>query len=70
MIELPEIEFNDEGMLVAVLQELLKWHGFKVIVTGNFDYITYEALYQFKQNHYLTGSTVTDSETWKALFTE
>lgn len=71
MLDLPELEINDSGMLVAVLQVLLQWHGYKVFPTGGvFDIATYEALYDFRQQHYLSGSTVTDPETWKLLFTE
>lgn len=71
MPDLPELELNNTGMLVAVLQVLLQWHGYKKIrVSGVFDYPTYEALYDFRQQHYLFGLTVTDPETWKLLFTE
>lgn len=31
---------------------------------------TYESLYDFRRNHYLSGDTVTDPETWSKLFTE
>lgn len=70
MIDLPELELNDSGMFVAVLQTLLQWHGYKVSSGGYFDFGTYNALYEFRKNHYLPGETVTDPETWKKLFTE
>lgn len=70
MIDLPEVEMNESGMLVAVLQTLLQWHGYKVFAGGYFDMATYEALYDFRRNHYLSGDTVTDPETWSKLFTE
>ncbi len=70
MPDLPELEINDEGMYVEVLQVLLRWHGYRIKPSANFDYSTYEALYDFRQQHYLSGSTVTDPETWKLLFTE
>ena len=70
MPDLPELEINDEGMFVEILQVLLRWQGYRIKPTGNFDYTTYEALYDFRQQHYLSGETVTDPETWKLLFTE
>lgn len=70
MPDLPELEINDSGMLVAVLQVLLQWHGYRIKPSGDFDYSTYEALYDFRQQCYLSGETVTDPETWKKLFTE
>lgn len=70
MPDLPELEINDEGMLVEILQVLLRWHGYKIPTGGIFDIATYEALYDFRLQHYLSGSTVTDPETWKLLFTE
>lgn len=70
MPDLPELEINDSGMLVAVLQVLLQWHGYKVPSSGYFGFETYNALYEFRQQQYLSGETVTDPETWRLLFTE
>ena len=70
MIDLPELEINDTGMLVAVLQTLLQWHGYKISSGGLFDIATYEALRDFREQNYLAGDTVTDPETWRKLFFE
>lgn len=67
---MPELSAGDRGMYVAVLQVCLKYHGYKLEPDGSFGAVTNAALRDFRKNHYLSGDTVADDETWKLLFSE
>ena len=69
-IPMPELSAGDRGMYVAILQICLKYHGYRLEPDGSFGAVTNTALRDFRKNHYLTGDTVADSETWKLLLEE
>ena len=66
----PELEIGSNGMFVAILQICLKYHGIRIDPDGSFGTLTYAALRQFREQHYLSGDTVCDAATWQKLLTE
>ena len=69
----PILEIGSEGFYVRVLQALLNLRlrdRPPLPVSGRFDMATYNALYEFRTQHYLNGDTVTDRLTWEFLLDE
>lgn len=66
----PELEIGNNGMYVAIMQICLKYHGIRIEPDGSFGTKTYTALREFREQQYLSGDTVCDSETWYKLLTE
>lgn len=68
MIELKTLEIGDAGLLVYIMQSALKYRGYtSAQPTANFGMSTFEALREFRKQHYLTGDTVCDALTWREL---
>ena len=67
-IEFPILEIGSVGVEVYIMQALLKYWNYNISLTGAFDTATFLVLKAFRTDHYLTGDTVCDSLTWKALF--
>ena len=71
-IDLPELEIGANGLAVYIMQAALhyKWLLHKDDVTGNFDLPTFDALREFRKQHYLSGNTICDALTWRELLKE
>lgn len=71
-IDLPELEIGANGLAVYIMQAALKFKGVlhEEKLTGNFDLPTFDALREFRKQHYLTGNTICDALTWRELMTE
>ena len=67
MINLPVLEFGDEGLYVYIMQAALKWWGYACDMTGRFDEHTLPQLRRFRKTHYINGDTICDAVTWKNL---
>ncbi|MCY7277741.1 MAG: peptidoglycan-binding protein [Phormidesmis sp. CAN_BIN44] len=63
----PELRPWDSGEAVAVLQELLNAHGFKLRVDGDFNSRTEEAIRAYQMQHGLRLDCVVDGKTWAML---
>lgn len=72
MIDLPELEIGANGLAVYIMQAALRyrWLLHAEDVTGQFDLPTFDALREFRKQHYLTGNTICDALTWRELLTE
>lgn len=66
----PELEIGSQGMFVAIMQICLKYHGIRIEPDGCFGTKTFAALREFREQQYLSGDTICDSETWYKLLTE
>ena len=63
----PELRPWDVGEAVAVLQELLNAHGFKLRVDGAFNSLTEEAVRAYQSQHQLRLDCIVNAETWAIL---
>lgn len=63
----PEVEHGQNGMYVAIMQTCLLWHGYRIKPDGVFGMESFTALREFRKDHYLTGDTVCDAQTWEYL---
>jgi peptidoglycan hydrolase-like protein with peptidoglycan-binding domain len=57
----------DVGPAVAVMQELLKAHGYSLQVDGDFGWRTEMVVKQFQRQHHLRIDGVVGVETWSVL---
>lgn len=67
IISEPELRPWDVGEAVAVLQELLNAHGFKLRIDGAFNSRTEEAVRAYQIEHRLRLDCVVDAKTWAML---
>ena len=67
IISEPELRPWDVGEAVAVLQELLNAHGFKLRVDGAFNSRTEEAVRAYQIEHRLRLDCTVDAKTWAML---
>ncbi len=63
----PTLRPWDVGPGVVELQELLRAHGFRIGVTGEFDSYTEDAVLIFQRRHGLRVDAIVGPRTWAAL---
>ncbi|MCY7323908.1 MAG: peptidoglycan-binding protein [Phormidesmis sp. CAN_BIN36] len=63
----PELRPWDVGKAVALLQELLNAHGFKLRVDGAFNSLTEAAVRVYQIEHQLRLDCIVDAKTWALL---
>lgn len=69
-VKLPPAEIGSRGIVVCLIQQALKCHGYPCDVDGVFGMQTYNALREFMIDHYLDGDTIADSRVYSLLFNE
>jgi murein L,D-transpeptidase YcbB/YkuD len=57
----------DAGQAVAELQELLRAHGFKVRIDGDFGWLTEAAVKEYQRQHELKPDGIVGAATWHSL---
>ncbi len=62
--KLPVLRSGNSGSTVRVLQQLLNFKGFSLIVDGEFDSQTQEAVKQFQRMNHLPDDGIVDAKTW------
>jgi peptidoglycan hydrolase-like protein with peptidoglycan-binding domain len=65
----PTLRPWSSGPTVVELQELLKAHGFKLAVTGEFDSYTEDCVLIFQKRHGLRVDAIVGTQTWQVLKT-
>ena len=66
-IKFPDLEIGARSMYVEIMQTCLKWHGYGCKPDGDFGQFTFETLWRFRHDCYLSGDTVCDAATWEKL---
>ena len=65
--KLPVLSSGDSGSTVRVLQQLLNFKGFSLMVDGEFDSQTQEAVKHFQRMNGLADDGIVEAKTWHYL---
>ena len=63
----PTVAEGDKGVVVEVVQHLLRQHGSDVEVNGDFGLSTVQAVSEFQRDRGLADSGAVEADTWEAL---
>ena len=67
----PDREIGSKGLIVLLAQTALKCKGYyRGNLDGDFGKMTFEAVRKFREDNYLTGDSILDTQTYKFLFQE
>ena len=67
----PDCEIGAKGLTVLLAQTALKCKGYyRGNLDGDFGKMTYDAVRKFREDNYLTGDSILDTQTYNYLFKE